>query len=68
VFAEALTETVHRLGEAKSRGLLQQYALIGVSAWGVPRATHDFDFAVAAWSSVSPPKRKSAKSFDSPLP
>lgn len=50
MFAEALREIVRRLEEAKARHLLEQYALIGglaVSAWGVPRATHDVDFALA---------------------
>jgi hypothetical protein len=50
VFAQALTEIVRRLDEAKGRRLLDRYALIGgfaVAAWGVPRATHDLDFALA---------------------
>jgi predicted nucleotidyltransferase len=50
VFAQALSEIVRRLEDAKARRLLDQYALIGgfaVSAWGVPRATHDVDFALA---------------------
>jgi hypothetical protein len=50
VFTEALTEIVRRLDEAKARQFLDDYALIGgfaVSAWGVPRATHDLDFALA---------------------
>ena len=54
MFAEALTEIIRRLDEARSQGLVQHYALIGgfaVSAWGVPRATHDVDFAVALGSS-----------------
>jgi hypothetical protein len=54
VFAEALTEIVRRLDDAKARHLLEQYALIGgfaVSAWGAPRATHDVDFALALGSS-----------------
>jgi hypothetical protein len=54
VFAQALTEIVRRLDDAKARHLLEQYALIGgfaVSAWGVPRATHDVDFALALGSS-----------------
>lgn len=54
MFAQALTEIVRRLDDAKSRHLLDQYALIGgfaVSAWGIPRATHDVDFAVALGSS-----------------
>jgi hypothetical protein len=54
VFAQALIEIVRRLDEAKTRQLLEQYALIGgfaVSAWGVPRATHDVDFALALGAS-----------------
>lgn len=50
MFQEALTEILSRLETAHSRSLLHAYALIGgfaVSAWGVPRATHDIDFAVA---------------------
>lgn len=50
MFQETLTEILSRLETAKSRGLLSGYALIGgfaVSAWGVPRATQDFDFAIA---------------------
>jgi hypothetical protein len=50
VFKEALTETLSRLEAAQERRLLQAYALIGdlaVSAWAVPRATKDIDFAVA---------------------
>ena len=50
MFAQALSEIVRRLDGAKARHLLDQYALIGgfaVSAWGVPRATHDVDFALA---------------------
>ena len=50
MFQEALTEIHSRLESAKNRRLLHAYALIGgfaVSAWGVPRATHDIDFAVA---------------------
>jgi hypothetical protein len=50
VFQEALTEILSRLETAKNRRLLRAYALIGgfaVSAWGVPRATNDIDFAVA---------------------
>ena len=56
MFAQALREIVRRLDDAKARHLLDQYALIGgfaVSAWGVPRATHDVDFAVALGSSDS---------------
>jgi hypothetical protein len=50
MFQEALTDILSRLETAKSRGLLSGYALIGgfdVSAWGVPRATQGFDFAIA---------------------
>ena len=50
MFQEALAEILLRLEKARSRGLLSRYALIGgfaVSAWGVPRATQDFDFAIA---------------------
>jgi len=50
VFQEALAEILSRLETARRRGLLSRYALIGgfaVSAWGVPRATQDFDFAIA---------------------
>jgi hypothetical protein len=50
VFEEALTKVLARLDAARTKGLLGAYALIGglaVSAWGVPRATQDIDFAVA---------------------
>ena len=50
MFQQALAEILSRLETAQSRGLLNRYALIGgfaVSAWGVPRATQDFDFAIA---------------------
>ena len=53
VFAQALTEIVRRLDDARTHHLLDQYALIGgfaVAAWGVPRATHDLDFALALGS------------------
>jgi hypothetical protein len=53
VFAQALTEIVRRLEDARTQHLLDQYALIGglaVAAWGVPRATHDLDFALALGS------------------
>ena len=53
VFAQALAEIIRRLDDAQARHLLEQYALIGgfaVSAWGVPRATHDLDFALALGS------------------
>lgn len=54
MFAQALTEIVRRLDDAKARHLIEQYALIdgfAVSAWGVPRETHDVDFALALGSS-----------------
>lgn len=50
MFQEALATILSRLETARNRGLLRAYALIGgfaVSAWGVPRATQDIDFAVA---------------------
>ena len=50
MFQEALAEILSRLETARSQGPLSGYALIGgfaVSAWGVPRATQDFDFAIA---------------------
>lgn len=50
MFQEALATVLSRLETARTLGLLQAYALIGgfaVSAWGVPRATRDIDFAVA---------------------
>ena len=53
MFQEALADILARLETARDRGLLRDYALIGgfaVSAWGVPRATRDFDFAVAIGS------------------
>ena len=53
MFAQALTEIVRRLEDARTHHLLDQYALIGglaVAAWGVPRATHDLDFALALGS------------------
>lgn len=53
MFTEALTEIVRRLDDAKARHFLDDYALIGgfaASAWGVPRATHDLDFALALGS------------------
>ena len=56
MFEKALAFITHRLDEAKAQGLLEQYALIGgfaVSAWGIPRATHDVDFALAL-GAVSP--------------
>lgn len=53
MFAQALAEIVRRLDDAKAKGLLNHYALIGgfaVSAWGIPRATQDVDFALAIGS------------------
>jgi hypothetical protein len=50
VYSQALTGIVARLQTAQRDGLLGRYGLIGglaVSAWGVPRATKDIDFAVA---------------------
>jgi hypothetical protein len=50
VFEKALTEALNRLDAARGAGLVANYALIGglaVSAWGVPRATQDIDFAIA---------------------
>lgn len=50
MFAQALTEIVRCLDDARAHHLLDRYALIGgfaVAAWGVPRATHDLDFALA---------------------
>lgn len=49
MFQEALIQSLTKLETAKSRGYLRDFALIGgfaVSAWGVPRATQDLDFAV----------------------
>lgn len=54
MFAQALTTIISRLNEAKAQCLVDQYVLIGgfaVSAWGVPRATQDLDFALALGSS-----------------
>lgn len=53
MFQEALIQSLTQLEAAKSRGYLRDFALIGgfaVAAWGVPRATHDLDFAVAIGS------------------
>ena len=53
MFAQALKEIIRRLDDAQGHHLLERYALIGgvaVSAWGVPRATHDLDFALALGS------------------
>ena len=50
MFQQALATILARLDTARTRGLVQGYALIGgfaVSAWGMPRATQDVDFAVA---------------------
>jgi len=52
-FGQALTEVVRRLEGAKNDGLLRGYGLIGgfaTAAWGVPRATHDIDFALVTSS------------------
>jgi len=49
VFQEALTKILSQLAEARTCGLVHDYALIGgfaASAWGVPRATQDIDFAI----------------------
>lgn len=49
MFREALIDIVRRLEQARQDGLLQAYALIGgfaISALGLPRATHDIDFAL----------------------
>ena len=54
MFAEALTEILRRLDDAHAHHLLDRYALIGgfaVAALGVPRATHDVDFALALGAS-----------------
>lgn len=54
MFAQALTEIMRRLEDGRARHLLDRYVLIGgfaVSAWGVPRATHDLDFALALGTS-----------------
>lgn len=53
MFQEALIHSLTQLDRAKSGGYLRDFALIGgfaVAAWGVPRATHDLDFAVATGS------------------
>lgn len=50
MFVQALTEILRRLDDAHTHHLLDRYALIGgfaVAAWGVPRATHDLEFALA---------------------
>ena len=50
MFQEALAKILSRLETAQRQGILSGYALIGgfaVSAWGVPRATQDIDFAIA---------------------
>ncbi|WP_454062259.1 hypothetical protein [Candidatus Nitrospira salsa] len=50
MFGQALAFIAHRLDEAKYQGLLTEYALIGefaVSAWGIPRAAHGVEFALA---------------------
>lgn len=53
MFQQALTEVLSRLETARTDGLIKAFALIGgfaVSAWGVPRATQDIDFAIAIGS------------------
>jgi hypothetical protein len=53
MFQQALTEVLSRLETARTYGLIEAFALIGgfaVSAWGVPRATQDIDFAIAIGS------------------
>jgi hypothetical protein len=54
VFQEALVRCLTHLEAAQRRGFLHHFALIGgfaVAAWGVPRATHDLDFAIALGAS-----------------
>ena len=53
MFQQALTVILCRLETAKAQGLIEAFALIGgfaVSAWGIPRATQDIDFAIAIGS------------------
>ncbi len=53
MFQQALTDILFRLETARLQGLIEAFALIGgfaVSAWGVPRATQDIDFAIAIGS------------------
>jgi len=53
VFQQALTDVLSRLETARLEGLVEAFALIGgfaVSAWGIPRATKDIDFAIAIGS------------------
>ena len=53
MFQQALTVILSRLKTARLQGLIEDFALIGgfaVSAWGVPRATQDIDFAIALGS------------------
>lgn len=53
MFQQALTDVLARLETARLQGLVEDFALIGgfaVSAWGVPRATQDIDFAIAIGS------------------
>lgn len=57
MFQQALTDVLARLETARLQGLVEAFALIGgfaVSAWGVPRATQDIDFAIAI-GSTNPP-------------
>ena len=53
MFQQALTVILSRLETARAQGLIEAFALIGgfaVSAWGIPRATQDIDFAIAIGS------------------
>lgn len=53
MFQQALTDVLSRLETARVQGLVEAFALIGgfaVSAWGIPRATQDIDFAIAIGS------------------
>ncbi|MGD9852884.1 MAG: hypothetical protein AB7T38_16660 [Nitrospirales bacterium] len=53
VFPQALTTVLARLETDRLQGLVEAFTLIGgfaVSAWGVPRATQDIDFAIAIGS------------------
>ena len=54
MFREALKIVLDRLQAARSKGLVDSYVLIGglaVSAWGIPRATQDLDFAIGLGTS-----------------
>ncbi|MDR4495873.1 MAG: nucleotidyl transferase AbiEii/AbiGii toxin family protein [Nitrospirales bacterium] len=53
MFRQALIHILARLETARQQNLVEGFALIGgfaVSAWGVPRATQDIDFAIAIGS------------------